>query len=154
MATYYGVNYTKAFVNVPSDKVDVSAWGGRLRLNYDTYAPAGAIALNEKIYLGKLPKGAKIAEVVLAVTDLGSAGVFDVGYEYNAVGDSALVDDPDAFLASVDVNAAADTVSMSVQNNLVGFGYETLGEADIIITATTATTAAGTIKLAVYYTLD
>lgn len=151
MASYYGVNHTKAFVNVPSEKIDVSAWKGRMRWVYDEISLAGAVALNEKIYLGIIPKQAKVVEAILAFSDLGAAGVMDLGYEKV---DSSLSSDQDAFLAAVDVNSAAGTKKMSDQANMVGFGLELDGDAYIVAKATTATTAAGTLKCAVCYVLD
>jgi hypothetical protein len=148
----YGSNYTKAFIAAPSEKVDVSHQHGRIRVSYDEIALSSVIALNEKVYLGRLPKGAKVVEAILAFPDLGATGVCDLGYEYD---DAALVADPNAFLSAVDVNAAADTVKMSDQNNMVGFGVEMEGEASVILTATTATTAiAGTVKVAIHYVVD
>lgn len=148
----YGSNYTKAFVTVPSEKVDVSHQHGRVRVSYDEIDLSTVIALNEKVYLGRLPKGAKVVEAILAFPDLGAAGVCDLGYEYD---DATLTSDPNAFLSAVDVNAAADTVKMSDQNNMVGFGVELAGEAAVILTATTATTAiTGKVKVAVHYVVD
>jgi hypothetical protein len=148
----YGSNYTKAFVTVPSEKVDVSHQHGRVRVSYDEIDLSSVIALNEKVYLGRLPKGAKVVEAILAFPDLGTAGVCDLGYKYD---DASLTSDPDAFLSGVDVNTAADTVKMSDQNNMVGFGVEMAGEASVILTATTATTAiTGKVKVAVHYVVD
>jgi hypothetical protein len=77
-----------------------------------------------------------------------------VGWEANSV-DSA---DDDGFLASVDLNTAADTVSMSDQSNMPGFGKKFSiggGDTQISITMTQATTAtSGSIKLAVFYSVD
>lgn len=153
MASVYGVQYTKAFVNSPSDKVDVSRWGGRVRCMSDSFTLTADLASGDKIYLGRLPKGAIIHEVILASDDLdASGGTLDVGYEYP---NSEAVADPDAFLANVDVATAADTVSMSDQANMVGFLYETLGLADIIITTDGDTDAtSGTIRLDVLYSVD
>ena len=79
---------------------------------------------------------------------IGSRGLLQASVE-------ELLDDLDAFLADVDVASAAITVGMIEQVNMVGFGYETLGEADVVVSFDgdcDATT--GTIKLAVYYVVD
>lgn len=153
MASLYGVNHTKAFVNVPADKVDVSAWQGRVRQIYDEIDLSAALALNDKVYMGKLPKGAKVVEAILAFPDLGTTGQFDVGYEYVNSADGT--SDPDAFLNDVDVNSAAATVKMSDQANMAGFGVEMAGEAYIVVTAVAATTAtSGKVKLCVQYVVD
>lgn len=152
MATYYGVNHTKAFQTVPAVKVDVSDWGGRIRVLSDSFTSEGAIAINEKVYMGRLPKGAKVIEVILASTDHGTAGDADVGYEYvNSADGSA---DLDAFLAAADVNAAAVTHVMSAKANMIGFQKEMAGEAYVVISLPEATTAAGTFKLSVFYVVD
>lgn len=152
MASKYGLAYTDKFQTVPSVAIAANKYGGRVHVCYDSYALSADLAASDKIYMGKLPKGARVIDVILAFADLdASGGTLDVGYEYNDVGDSALVDDPDAFLAVVDVTSAG-TVGMIEQANMVGFGYETLGNADIVVSTngdTDATT--GTIKLAVYY---
>jgi hypothetical protein len=153
MASLYGANHTKAFVNVPADKIDVSAWQGRVRQIYDEIDLSAVLALNDKVYMGRLPKGAKVVEVILAFPDLGTAGLLDVGYEYVSSADGT--SDPDAFLNDVDVNTAAGTVKMSDQANMVGMGVEMAGEANIVVTAIQATTAtSGKIKLIVEYVLD
>lgn len=150
MATLYGVN-SQLLQNVPSEKVDVSSFHGRVRWVYDEYDAPGAIALNDEIVLGRLPKGAKIVEAILAFDDLGTVGELDLGYKYD---DADLTSDPNAFLDDVDVNAAAGTVKMSDQANMVGFGIEMEGEADVVATAVAATDAAGKIRCAIAYVLD
>lgn len=155
MASLYSAGYTDAFVDVPSEKVKVNKHKGKVRVAYDTYSITADTASGDKLYMFKLPKGARILDAALAVTDLdGSGGTLDVGYEYNATGDSALTDDLDAILADVDVTSAI-TVGMIEQANMPAFGYETEGVADIVVVFDgdcDATT--GTIKLAVYYVLD
>lgn len=152
MATKYGTNYNNAFVVAQPLKVDVSKWGGKVRVMYDEIVLDAVLALNDKVYLGKLPKGAVIVDAILSFPDLGTAGVLDLGYEYD---DSALTSDPNAFLSGVDGSTAADTVSMSDQANMVGMGVELAGEAKVVLTATTAITASsGTIKCLVTYAID
>ncbi len=152
MASKYGLAYTDKFQTVPSVAIAANKYGGRVHVCYDTYALAGDLATTDKIYMGKLPKGARVIDAILAFDDLdASGGTLDVGYEYNAVGESALVDDPNAFLDAVDVTSAG-TVGMIEQANMVGFGYQVLGDADIVVTPSADTDATtGTIKLAVYY---
>lgn len=155
MASKYSVGYTSAFQTVPSEKVDVNKWFGRIRAMYDTYTISADLAASDKIYFGKLPKGARVLNVIVAFADLdASGGTIDVGYEYNASGDSSLTDDLDAFLADVDVTSAG-TVGMIEQANMVGFGKEMEGEADIVVTIDGDTDAtSGDIKLLVEYVLD
>ena len=150
MATVYGVNADKALVDVPSQKVDVSSWQGRVRWVYDEYT-AGALALNDKIIMGRLPEGAKIVEAILMADDLGTTGLLDFGYEYD---DSALTSDPDAFLDDADVKAAAASYKMTDVANAVGFGVEMQGEASVVLTVAEAIDVGGDIRCAVAYVLD
>lgn len=152
MASKYGLEYTNVTQDVPSEKAPVNKWGGNVRCMYDTYALSADLASGDKIYLGKLKKGDRVLDVVIAFSDLdGSGGTVDVGYEYNATGESSLTDDLDAFLADVDVTSAG-TVGMLEQANMAGFGYEVEGDADIVATIDGDTDAtSGTIKLLVIY---
>lgn len=153
MASLYSVGYTDAFRDVPSEKVHANKWGGKSRWAYDSFSLTADTASGDKVYMFKLPKGARIINAILATSDLdGSGGTLDVGYEYNASGDSALTDDTDAFLADVDVASAAITVGMIEQVNMAGFGYELEGEADIVVVFDGDCDAtSGTIKLAVEF---
>ncbi len=153
MASLYGAEYTNVTQDVPSEKAPINKWGGRLRVMYDTYALTADTASGDKLYMGKLKKGDRVIDVILASADLdGSGGTLDVGWEYNAVGESALTDDLDGFLADVDVASAAITVGMIEQVNMPGFGYEILGDADIVVTFDGDCDAtSGTIKLCVIY---
>jgi hypothetical protein len=152
MASKYGSAYTDKFQTVPSVAIAGNKYGGRVRACYDSYTLTADLSAADKIYMGKLPKGARVLDVIVAFADLdASGGTIDVGYEYNATGESSLTDDPDAFLADVDVTSAG-TVGMIEQANMVGFGYEIEGDADIIVTIDGDTDAtSGTIKLLVYY---
>lgn len=152
MASLYSVGYTDAFRDVPADKVSGNKWGNKPRWAYDSFALSADTASGDKLYMFKLPKGARIINAILAITDLdGSGGTLDVGYEYNASGDSALTDDTDAFLADVDATSAI-TVGMIEQANMAGFGHELEGEADIVVVFDGDCDAtSGTVKLAVEY---
>lgn len=153
MASKYGVEYTNVTQDVPSEKAPANKWHARLRCVYDSYALSADLASGDKIYLGKLPKGARVIDVLCSFTDLdASGGTIDIGYEYNATADSSLTDDLDAFGVDVDVSAAASYSMASEGANLAGFGYEIEGDADVVVTIdgdTDATT--GTIKLCVIY---
>lgn len=154
MASLYGVEYTNVVRDVPSEKAPINKWGGAIRCVYDTYALAADTASGDKLYLGKLKKGDRVLEVILSCDDLdGSGGTVDVGYEYNASGESSLTDDLDAFLANVDVTTSGGiSKAMSAQANMAGFGYAIEGDADIVLTFDGDCDAtSGTIKLCVIY---
>ncbi len=151
MASVYGVEYTNVYVDVPSEKAKINSVGGNLRVVSDTYTLTADLASGDKIYMGKLPKGARVINVYCSFADLdASGGTIDIGYEY---ADSALTDDPDAFGVDIDVATAAASYSMASEGvNLPGFLYETTGEADLIITTDGDTDAtSGAIKLCVIY---
>lgn len=152
MASLYGSAYTDKFQTIPSVAIAANKYGGRVHACYDSYALTADTASADKIYMGKLPKGARVIDCIIAFADLdGSGGTLDIGYEYNATGESALTDDPDAFLADVDVTSAG-TVGMIEQANMVGFGYQVEGDADVVITFDGDCDAtSGTIKLLVVY---
>lgn len=153
MASKYASGYTDKFQTVPSVAIAGNKYGGRVRVCYDSYALTADLAASDKIYMGKLPKGARVLDVILSVPALG-AGTLDVGYEYNATGESSLTDDTDAFLVGVAVTSAA-TYSLAADGaNVPGFGYEVEGDADVVVTVATDTSAtSGTIKLAVIYAM-
>jgi hypothetical protein len=154
MASLYGAEYTNVTQDVPSEKAPINKWGGNVRVMYDTYAIAADLASGDKIYLGKLKKGDRVLEVILSTDDLdASGGTLDVGYEYNASGESSLTDDLDAFLANVDVTTSGGiSKAMSAQANMPGFGYAVEGDADIVVTVDGDTdVTSGNIKLCVIY---
>lgn len=151
MATNYGNQYTDAFVDVPADMIRPGDVSGDVKVMYcDFTVPSVAPSNGDIWYLGKIPKGARVLDVVLSFPDLGTAGVVDVGYLQDAAGVETT--DPNAFIVSADVNAAADTFSMLDQANVVGLGKLFSAECTLTLTATTAWTAtSGTVKVLMYY---
>lgn len=152
MATLNGVNSTKRDVNVPSEKIQPGDEGGRLRVMYDSFTSTGAIALNDVIRMMKLPKGARVHNVVLDHDDLGTVGTCTVGWE--ASSDGAESADPNGFLDTVNLNSAANTVEMIDEASVPGMMKEFSAEVQVSITITQATDAAGTLQLAVWYVID
>ena len=141
MATVYGANYTKQFVNVPSEKIPKGEQYGRVHVAYDSYEASGAIAINTLINFMKLPAGARVIGCTLKYDDLGSAGVIDVGTSA----------DQNAFINAADVNSAAGASQMDNEaGNLAQYSSET----QVIAKVTSATTAAGTIELMMEYVVD
>lgn len=60
MANIYGANYTKAYVNAIQEQANAGEYGGAVKVLFDQVA-AGAGA--DVMYVGKLPKGARILRV-------------------------------------------------------------------------------------------
>lgn len=149
MSTLYSVAATKA-ATVPVTRYEASEHKGNLYAAYDSYTSTGAIGAADVIKFMKLPALARVVEVALSHDDLGATGSCKVGYEANGT-DAA---DDDAFLTNVDLNTAANTVLMSSEANVPGFGKQLAAETQVSITMTAVTTVAGTLKLVVYYVLD
>jgi len=151
MATFYGNQYTDAFIDVPSDKIRPGDVSGELKVMYcDFTVPSVAPSNGSTWYLGKIPKGARIVDIVVSFPSLGTVGAVDVGFLQDSAGVETT--DVDAFLASVNVNAAADTVAMSEQVNIVGMGKLFSAECTLTLTATTAWDGTtGTVKVLMYY---
>jgi hypothetical protein len=131
-----GTNY-QLTQNTPKDMVDVSKWGGKLRVQYDEYEATSLAA--GTINVAKLPKGAIVYEVVLHADDMGTGTTA-------VVGDSG---DADRFITSVDT---ASSATLTRLNAIAGFGYEYSAETDIIITTTGTST--GTFKIAIFYVVE
>lgn len=150
MASVYGANHTNAFQTVPAVKLDVGVMGGRGRVVYDTYSASGALSANDKIYLGRLPKGARVKAGRFVCADLGTTGVIDIGYEYVNSADGT--SDQDGFFAAVDVHTAA--VDSQMAGTAAAYMLELSGDAYIVAKVTTATTAAGALSLLLEYVVD
>ena len=60
MSALYGANYTKAYVNNPSERPNVGEYGGSVKLLLDSSATGVA---TDTINIGKLPKNAKVLSV-------------------------------------------------------------------------------------------
>lgn len=149
MATVYSVAATKAQLSPPS-RFEASEYKAGSYIAYDSYTAPGAIGAADVIKFMKLPPFARIIEVTLSHDDLGATGSCKVGYEANGVD----VADDDAFLTAVNLNAAANTVQMSDEANVPGFGKQLGAETQVSATMTAVTTVAGTLKLAVHFVID
>lgn len=158
MANIYGVNHTAQYVTVPSQKFSVGDFGGRVRAIIDQYVPAGAISSGDKLYLGKIPKGAKVIGGMLSHTDLGSTGTAKMGWgasaELDSAGAAVEAADDDGLIASVDLNTAANVPFMWENVPSAGMFKEFSAEVDIILELTASTTAAGTINSCVLVVVD
>ena len=139
MASVKGVNFTKRTAE-PVEKVIASQSHGRLRVQYDSYE-ASSLASGSDISVAKLPAGAIVYDIVVHFDALGSATI--------AVGDSA---DADRYITATSVSSAGQ-MSMSQEGAIDGFGYENTAETDILLTTGSAAIS-GTIKCAVFYSMD
>ncbi len=161
MATLYGNEYAAAFVTKPSTKVDVGGIKGAVMRMYFEYTITAAPSNADVIKMGKIPLGARVYGAGLKFTDLGTAGTLELGYAASATGAQGTAEaaDDNAFLASVDVNTAADFVTMDQQQEaggaLAGHLKKFTAEVDVEILVTAAwTVTTGTIKGYIDYVVD
>jgi hypothetical protein len=149
MSTLYGNQYQDAFVDVPSNKVKGKDIGGEVKKMYFDFTITAAPTAGDVIKVGVLPKGARIYNAGLQFPDLGTAGILNLGWAAGAEGLEAA--DADGLLVNVDVNTAADAVSMQIQmeagGSNAGYMKELAEEVVVQIDVATAwTVSAGTIK--------
>lgn len=105
MAEFNGSNYSKIFINVPSNQISEGELSGKVRVLQDSFiCGQNVYAIGDLINMGaKLPKGAKVIEAALVCPSLGTTGIMKLGFIANGV-DSA---DDDAFIASADAGGQA-----------------------------------------------
>jgi hypothetical protein len=151
MATRLSTAATKAAAS-PVTKYEASEYKGNVYVAYDEYVLDGTvIGGSDTVRFMKLPNLARVTEVAISYPDLGTTGTGTLGWEANSV-DSA---DADGFMTALDFKTAADTILMSSEANVPGFGKQFSAQTQVTLTMTEATTATtGTIKLAVTYVMD
>lgn len=145
MADFYGSNYQKAYVNLPSEKIPPGEVSGDLKVAYDEYTfAANAFVLSDVIKLGiKIPKGARIHEAVVIAPSLGTTGIFSLGTSA----------DPDALIVAAD--AGGQAVKAVCPAGAADLGKELTSDTFYELLCTEATTAALGLKIQVWikYTL-
>ena len=124
MASVKGVNFT----NITADPIvnaDSGEWSGKLRVQYDTYE-ASSLASGSDISVARLPKGAKVYDIVVHFDALGGSSTVSVG-------DS----DAAARYIAATSTASAGQMSMSQEGAIDGFGVLSLASVGPIITVLT-----------------
>ena len=139
MASVKGTNFTNITAD-PVVKIDSGEWSGKMRVQYDTYE-ASSLASGSDISVARLPKGAKVYDIVVHFDALGSATI--------SVGDSGSAA---RYIAATSVSSAGQ-MSMSQEGAIDGVGYENTAETDILLTTGSASIS-GTIKCVVMYTVE
>lgn len=151
MATFKGVN--KTYIDtVPSVKVPPGEQGGKVRVIYDEFTVTEDMSGDIIQMGGLIPKNARIIQVTLYSTDLGTVTA-DVGWDASA--DGVEGGDQDGFFDGVDVGAAEDTFLMTeVLGSRPGIfkKFAAACQASILINTTTGTS--GSIKLCIEYILE
>lgn len=165
MATaYYGAQYTDAFVDVPSDKIQQGDNGGKPRREFFSWAvPAAAITISSTVNLCKIPKGARVYNAVLEFPDQGTTGTATLGWliaaELDSSGTTLEIADADGLLTTVDLKTAADSVSMRQQMEAGGSNAGSMKKfaAEVVVQLAISEAfdvGVGTIKGYVEYIID
>ena len=150
MATYNGVNYTKARTNSPTNVLSSGTLAGKVRVMMDSYEFSGATVGVTTILMGQeLPKGAKILQVILGSDAL--ASTHGNATSTISVGDQASTA---RYYAATSVSNATVAVGPALVDQMADV-YEVTGTTDNVIRLTSAgSISAGTVRLCVYYAAD
>ena len=114
-----------------------SADGGRERLFFAEYlAPASTQAVSDTIYLGDLPKGARIRHDWIVNFSTGTAScTIDVGFRSKATG---TVIDVDGIAAAVAITTAGQSALVNGSSLTTGLTYTTTEVVEVYATIRTA----------------
>ncbi len=140
MASVKGTNFT----NITADaivKIDSGEWSGKMRVQYDTYE-ASSLASGSDISIARLPKGAKVYDIVVHFDALGGSTTISVGDSGAAA----------RYIAATSTSSAGQ-MSMSQEGAIDGVGYENTAETDVLLT-TGGGSITGTIKVVVMYVVE
>jgi hypothetical protein len=160
MTDFYGVNNTLSQQNVPSEKIGPGEQSGRLRVAYDSYTFSAALTTSDALYMMKIPKGARVIDVIVDSDDLGTTGDLNIGWEaspeLDSSGSAVEAADADGFFAALDVNAAALVTSINkVGTSTAGYLKKFDAEVQVVIVPSENTTAtSGSIALTVLYVVE
>lgn len=165
MADVFAANITNMDAT-PNVKSSAKLNGGLVKTIVDTVETSTIMSIGDKAIMARLPVDATLLSVQIAIDDLGTTGDLDIGFWQGTQtdGTAGIVLDQDAIAEDVDVNAAVtaltdyrfDTLNINTIQQPV-WDLATLSASpaydyiDIVLTATEATTAAGTISIIVKY---
>ena len=159
--TNYGANFTKFDQNNPRKMADVAEWGARMRVQYDTYETDGNEDAGSTISMARMPKGARVWQVIMITDDIHASAKLEVGDSSDTnrfITESICGDANKVHYMHPKATATDGAVTLAggvSGTGIDGFGYEYTSETDIIITTSVATLPASkTINLAVFYTVD
>lgn len=133
MAKLYSNQYQDAYVSVPSVKIDPGQVNAHKKVLFADITFAAELATTDTVYLGKLPKGARVLNCMLRFPASGATGIVDIGYQANGV-DSA---DLNAFVEGADPGAAAVLAAGAG----AGIGKVFTAETTVVMTPTEVTAA-------------
>jgi len=142
MATFYSSQFTKAYVNKPSEKIPPGEISGEVKVAIATITIAGAqLTTADTVKMMKLPANSRIIDAKLFAPSLGTTGIMIVG---NST-------DPDCLIANADFGGQAAIATPVVGGSALGYEYES--EVELIMTPTENTQdgIGKTISLVVSY---
>ena len=171
MATTYANNKRKSVESItnPRTMVSVAEQGGRMRVMYDTYEAEGNSPTDENntgangtiVVVGTLPKGARIWNIMLQADALGSSVTLSAGYgaHTNSDTDASVSQDLVAFSGATAMNTAKKVFNTAwdshTAQSIDNTGFECVDENGTnIIIDIDGGHATGTIKTAIFYTVD
>jgi len=138
-ATVLGVNRTKMDNAIGSNIVEPGMDGSNIKIQYDTYE-LSALDIDDVIKLGnKLPKGARIIQIIVHNDALGGSTTMDIGDG----------EDDDRYDTAIDTSGGGVTFC----DNIAGRGYEigTVALDDQIQATLEGAAGTGTLKIAILY---
>jgi len=146
MASLYGVNATY-LQNVPEEKIPAGEQSGRVRVAYDNYTFAASLA-SDTLYLQKIPKGARVLDVIVKFADLDSSTTArcDIGWS----------GDPDGFFNELATNGGGCKSISGVEAAMPGMGKKFASEEQLQIVNTAGGTGsvAGAIEITMLYVIE
>ena len=147
MASKYSAQWTKAFINVPSEKINPGEVSGSVKNEYASFTGAAELATTDTVFLAKLPAGARVLECKVRCPATGATGIFDIGYQANGV-DAA---DLDGFVVGADPGAAA----VYAAGAGAALGKKFSAETNVVLTPTevTASFTGKTLEFWMLYTV-
>ena len=153
MADFFGENATLRDSNVPSEKIRSQDQHGRMRIAHDQITFTAELTTSDVLCLMKLPAGAKVYEAEINTDDLGTTGVFDIGWAASAEGGE--VADPNGLFPALDVKAAANARQKMV-NSVPAFQKRFTEEVEIQVVPSESTDVAigNDLKLTIWYVVD
>ena len=140
MASVKGTNFTN-ITGDPVVKIDSGEWSGKMRVQFDTFE-ASSLASGSDISVARLPKGAKVYDIVVHFDALGGSTTISVGDSGAAA----------RYIAATSTSSAGQ-MSMSQEGAIDGVGYENTAETDVLLT-TGGGSVTGTIKCVVMYVVE
>ena len=152
MATVYSVQQTNATAD-PVVKNPSNVLGGRIRVAHGVYE-ASSLADGSTIEMFVLPDGARLLEGSLAHDALGGGTTLSVGYAAHTTAAGAAVSASAAAYKAAAASTAAQKVDILATLALGSGTVTDTNEDGVIITATNAGTATGTIEVTIKYVVD